>query len=213
MGHFDRKNYIITVFLKESCSDRRILEWQLEKDYTYTAKEVDKFFASLGQLYNPLAEKIVRFFIEYKDGCLRPDRWNTFEPIKHKYIASDFYNYVSYVSSPSQHLYFRKLRKYDCHIQNCDYGFWWFDNKPCRPTLSFEHLVEMRIYFSKQTNPSMTFMQEITDDMAKYFNTDYARIIDQEIASELPPLYEKDPGAIIYDIINKEGGVGSYFRK
>ena len=50
----------------------------------------------------------------------------------------------------------------------------------------------------------MDFMKQIVDDMAKYFGTDYAKIIDQEIASELPPLYEKDPKAVIYEVITKE---------
>lgn len=204
MGYFDRKNYIITVFLKESCSDSRILEWQIKKDYTYTTKEVKQFLASIDLPYNPVAEKIVRFFIEYNEGILYPDRWNTFEPVKQEFKVSDFYEYVSSISHPSGWMYFKKRKKYYCEIKNCDYGFWWFDGKACRPVVSFDYLLEMRIFFSKQTKPSMDFMQELTDAMAKYFNTDYARIIDQEIASDLPPLYEKDPGAIVYDIRNKE---------
>jgi hypothetical protein len=48
----------------------------------------------------------------------------------------------------------------------------------------------------------MDFMHKLADDMAKYFNTDYSKIIDQELASEMPPLYEKDPRAVIYDAVN-----------
>ena len=64
-------------------------------------------------------------------------------------------------------------------------------------------MVNIRISFSKQRKPKMEFMQQLTDDMAKYFNTDYAKIIDQEMASEMPPLYEKDPRAVIYDVLAK----------
>lgn len=46
-------------------------------------------------------------------------------------------------------------------------------------------------------------MQQLADDMAEYFNTDYAKIIDQEMASEMPPLYEKDSKAVIYDAVDK----------
>ena len=49
----------------------------------------------------------------------------------------------------------------------------------------------------------MEFVQQLADDMAEYFNTDYAKIIDQEMASEMPPLYEKDPKAVIYDAVDK----------
>ena len=58
-------------------------------------------------------------------------------------------------------------------------------------------------FFSKQRKPKMEFMQQLADDMAEYFNTDYAKIIDQEMALEMPPLYEKDPKAVIYDAVDK----------
>ena len=47
-------------------------------------------------------------------------------------------------------------------------------------------------------------MKQLADDMAEYFGTDYAKIIDQEIASQLPPLYEKDSRAVIYDVLVKQ---------
>ena len=97
-------------------------------------------------------------------------------------------------------MFLKKNKKYTCHITNWDYGFWWFDGKPCRPKVSFEYLVEIKILFSKQSKPKMEFMQQLANDMAEYFGTDYAKIIDQEIAAELPPLYEKDPKAVIYDV-------------
>lgn len=203
MGHFDRKNYIIFVKLRESCSDSRIIDWQLERDYTYTIEDVKIFESSIIPHYNPLAEKIMRFFIGYRDGIITPDNWNTFEPIKHNFTISEFNNYVGILSYPGGNLFLKKNKKYTCHISNWDYGFWWFDGKPCRPKVSFEYLVEIKILFSKQSKPKKEFMQQLTDDMAKYFNTDYAKIIDQEIASEMPPLYEKDPRAVIYDVVSK----------
>lgn len=203
MGHFDRKNYIISVKLRESCSDCRIIDWQLKRDYTYTIDDVKAFESSIIPHYSPLSEKILRFFIEYGSGIITPDKWNTFEPIKHDFVISEFNNYVGVLSYPSGNLFLKKSKKYTCYIANEDYGFWWFDGKPCRPKTSFEYLVEIKMLFSKQSKPKMEFMQQIADDMAEYFGTDYAKIIDQEIASELPPLYEKDPKAVIYDVVAK----------
>lgn len=204
MGHFDRKNYIISVKLRESCSDQRIIDWQLERDYSYATDEVKVFETSILPHYSPLAEKILCFLIEYESGTLSPNKWNTFEPIKHNFAISDLNKYVGILAFPGSNLFLKKDKKYTCHITNWDYGFWWFDGKPCRPKLSFEYLVEIKIFFSKQSKPKMDFMKQIVDDMAKYFGTDYAKIIDQEIASELPPLYEKDPKAVIYEVITKE---------
>lgn len=203
MGHFDRKNYIISVKLRESCSDSRIIDWQLERDYTYTIEDVKTFEYSTIPHHNPLSEKILHFFIEYGSGIIALDKWNTFEPIKHDFKLSEFNNYVGILSYPSGNLFLKKNKKYTCHITNEDYGFWWFDGKSCRPKVSLEYLVEIKILLSKQSKPKMEFMQQLTNDMAEYFCTDYARIIDQEIASKLPPLYEKDQKAVIYDVADK----------
>ena len=51
MGHFDRKNYIISVKLRESCSDQRIIDWQLERDYSYATDEVKVFEPSLNDIF------------------------------------------------------------------------------------------------------------------------------------------------------------------
>lgn len=203
MGQYDRKNFIISVKLRESCSDKRIIDWQLERDYSYTTDEVNAFETSIQPHYNLLAEKIVSFFIEYKSGSLSPTKWNTYEPIKHTFEISKLSKYVGILAYPGSNLFFKKEGKYSCHIENCDYGFWWFGGKPCRPKVSFEYLVEIRMFFSKQRKPKMEFMRLLADDMAEYFDTDYAKIIDQEIASEMPPLYEKDPRAVIYDAAAK----------
>lgn len=201
MGQYDRKNFIISVKLRESCSDKRIIDWQLERDYSYTPDEVNTFETSILPHYNLFAEKIVNFFIEYKSCSLSPNKWSTFEPIKHTFDISELSKYVGILAYPGSHLFFKKDGVCSCHIENCDYGFWWFGGKPCRPKVSFEYLVEIRIFFSKQRKPKMEFMQQLADDMAEYFDTDYAKIIDQEIASEMPPLYEKDPRAVIYDAV------------
>lgn len=203
MGQYDRKNYIISVKLRESCSDKRIIDWQLERNYLYTNAEVTAFENSILPHYNTLAEKIVRFFIEYETGAMAPNKWNTFEPIKQDFTISDINKYIGVLAFPGGNLFLKRDKKYTCHIENWDYGFWWLDGKPCRPQVSFEFLVEIRIFFSKQSKPKMEFMQQLADDMAEYFGTDYAKIIDQEMASQMSPFYERDPRAVIYDAITK----------
>ena len=67
MGQYDRKNFIISVKLRESCSDKRIIDWQLERDYSYTPDEVNTFETSILPHYNLFAEKILdKFLKKYK---------------------------------------------------------------------------------------------------------------------------------------------------
>lgn len=203
MGHWDRKNYIISVKLRESCSDKRIINWQISKDYTYSIEEVTAYEKTISPIYNSLSEQIIKFFVDYNWGILLPDKWNKHEPIKNRFDLSEINNYISILSYPDGVLYLKKDRKFTCEISNNDYGFWWFGGKPCRPKIVFDYLVEIKFLFSKQSKPKMDFLQQLTNDLAAYFGTDYAKIIDQEIASALPPLYERDPAAVIYDINGK----------
>lgn len=207
MGHWDKKNFRISVKLRESCSDQRILDWQKEKDYNYTSKEVRAFRNTLSRIYHPVAEKIIRFLVEYKSGILLPDRWDYGEPLKHDFIPSDIDKYIEILSYPSGWLVLNKRRKYYCYIKNGDFGFWWEDDKPLRPKVEPECLVRLDIYFSKQSKPKMEFMQQLTDDMAEYLGTDYAKIIDQELTRPPLHLYEEDPQAVIYDAASKKKSI------
>lgn len=204
MGQYDRKNYILKVGIRECCTDQRYIDFMTEKDFNYTIEEVSDFIKSTIPQHNPLAERIVRYFIDYKGGELVPDKFDRSEPMKISFEINNITEPVAILSFAGGQLYISKKRCYSAVIENESYNFVWEDKKSFKPNRPLpEYMVNIKIFFSKQRKPKMEFMQQLADDMAAYFDTDYAKIIDQEIASEMPPLYEKDPKAVIYDAVDK----------
>lgn len=201
MGHYDRKNYIIEIGIRECCADQRYIDFMIETDYIYSLKEVDEFIKNNTPQHHPLAEKIIRFFINYDDGIIQPDRYDTAEPVKLQFNKDDIVDPVSKLSFAGGHLFLKKKRRYSAEIINESHAFFWFDGKSVKPKRILpEYMTKIRIFFSKQSKVKMEFMQKLTNDIAEYFGTDNAKIIDQEIASDLPPLYEEDERAVIYTI-------------
>ena len=173
----------------------------IETDYNYTIKEVDEFIKNNYPQYHPLAEKIVRFFVNYGDGIMLPDRYNMAEPVKLQFNKDDIVDPVSFLSFAGGHLFLKKKRRYSAEIINESHTFFWFGGKSVKPKRILpEYMTKIRIFFSKQSKIKLEFMQKLTNDIADFFGTDNAKIIDQEIASDLPPLYEKDERAIVYTI-------------
>ena len=63
MGQFDHKNYVLNVKVKENLTDTRAVERM--KVWDFTLKEWDAFEKAISPFYNPYAERIIRFFVEY----------------------------------------------------------------------------------------------------------------------------------------------------
>lgn len=201
MGHWDRRNYILEVGIRESCTDQRYVDYMIEKDFNYSIDEVSAFIKSTKPQYHPLAEKIVLFFADYKNGRLLPDKYGEAEPVKLSFNKDNICDPIALLSFTGGNLFIKKSRCYEAKISNESYNFVWENRRSFKPKRKLpEYMVNIRILFSKQSKPKMEFMQQLANDMAEYFGTDYAKIIDQEIAAELPPLYEKDPKAVIYDV-------------
>ena len=201
MGNYDRKNYIIEIGIRECCADQRYIDYMIETDYNYSLEEVGEFIKNNYPQHHPLAEKIVRFFINYDNGIMQPDRYDMAEPEKLQFNKDDIVDPVSMLSFAGGHLFLKKKRRYSAHIINESHTFFWLDDKSVKPKRILpKYMTKIRIFFSKQSKVKLEFMQKLTIDIAEYFGTDNAKIIDQEIASNLPPLYEKDERAVIYDI-------------
>lgn len=204
MGHWDRKNYIIKVGIRDCCTDYRYIEFMQKRNYIYTIEEVGDFIRSTIPQYNPLAEKIVCFFITYNGGKLLPHKYGKSEPINLTFDKDYIVDPVAILSFTGGTLFLKRNRCYNAVIENESYNFVWENKRSFKPKRELpEYMVNIRILFSKQSKPKMDFLRQLTNDLATYFGTDYAKIIDQEIASTLPPLFEKDPAAVIYDINEK----------
>ena len=63
MGHFDLKNYVLNVKVKENLTDTRAVERM--KAWNFTLKEWQAYIKAIAPFYNKYAERIIRFFVEY----------------------------------------------------------------------------------------------------------------------------------------------------
>ena len=203
MGNYDRKNFMLKIGIRECCTDTRYIDYMTKKNFNYSIEEVSEFIESTTPQYHPLAEKIIRFFTDYKNGILLPDKYDNGEPLKMPFNKEDLTEVISILSYTGGRLFLMRKRSYSAEIQNESYRFIWENKKSFKPQRALpEYMVIIRIFFSKQRKPKMEFMKQLTDDMAEYFNTSYAVIIDQEAAEEMPPLYEDDPRAVVYNVLD-----------
>lgn len=200
MGHWDTKNYTIYINIKKAdIVDPRIIEYQLQKDYTYTRKEVDEFFDSFnGKFHAPYAEQLLKYLFDYKNGILVPNKWGLWEPIKNNYDASQFNELISHLSLPDNMLFLKKSRKFDIEIENSGYGFYWLGDKPCRKTFEPKYMVKLTIGISKQSNPDLEFWKQFMDDFSEHFKAYRAEMYDMEYDGLYNLRFFNNPEALVY---------------
>lgn len=200
MGQWDEKNFELEILVKENLTDPRVVEFV--KGWNFTIKKTDAFFAPIRDtLYNPTAEKIVRFFGDYKDGMLLPDKYDTREPLKEQFDPNRISDIVRIISFSGSEVYLKKKRKYDATITNDFYGLV-YDEKgnvmPPKRVLG-DYGGKVNFSFSKQSKPDMDFLKQLLRDFAEYIGSDAACIWDMET------------GEVIYDLFHSENN-GMYWR-
>ena len=183
MGHFDLKNYVLNVKVKENLTDTRAVERM--KVWDFTLKEWDAFEKAISPFYNPYAERIIRFFVEYDKVDLCPDLYGLWEPLKEIFNKEDIRELSYRLAFPAATLFFKKRRRFDVVVYNLNYGLI-FDpqNKymviPSKKKIG-EYLGDIRIFIAQNTKKfSFEQMQMIVDDMCEYLGTDYGVILNQE---------------------------------
>lgn len=189
----DQKNFCLKVLIKENLTDSRIVNFM--EGWNFTKKDKYAFMASIGNaLYNPTAEKIIRFFVDYKDGMLIPDKYDAYEPIKEQFNPNDISEIVRWISHCGGSVYLKKKRKYNAEIENDFYAFI-YDEKgnviPPKRSLG-EYLGMVTFWFTKQSKPDMSFLKQLLQDFAEYIYSDAACIYDQETFEVLYDLYHPE---------------------
>ena len=108
MGNYDSKNFIIKIGIRECCADQRYLDFMNKTNYNYTIEEVGAFIKNNYPQYHPLAEKIVRFFIDYDNGIMLPDKYSEAEPIRLDFNKDDIVEPVANLSYLRGFLFLKK---------------------------------------------------------------------------------------------------------
>ena len=181
MGQWDYKNWLVKVELKEDLTDPQFYEY-LSTHKQFTLKEYRKFEKSLIRpLHNDKAEKIIRFFLDYHNGELYPDRYNYFEPVNKVFTEDMLSDFIDCLCQPAGGVYLKKLRKYEVDIENKQFAICFTDNIYAPPTVSPpENLTLITMWFDKKKVKDCSTLFGLADDMVAALGAVKGAVIDQE---------------------------------
>lgn len=177
MGIYELKEISLQIGVKENITDSRYLEFIKKHNWGFTKKEIAGFIASVfGTEYTPMADKIITFICEYKDGALIPDKWGLWEPLKYVFDVSEKNKYISKIAFPASELYMLKRCRFDITITNCYWSL--IPGKPSG-TLPL-YLTEITLWFRKKKNLDYDFLKTLLQDFCDYLGTDQGIMFDAE---------------------------------
>lgn len=203
MGNFDYKNICLQIKIKENLTDHQFLDFM--QNWDFTKDDYMRFYESVkGNIFNPISKKIIDFFINYKEGALKPDRCGTYDPLKHTFKSDNVYEYQSWLSFPAGCLILKKNRFYTAEIKNRYWGLSWSGKEPLvtKPQRKLPlYLGKITFWFPKKKQTDIFFYETLVVELCKYLDTDYGIIFDQEddrILFDL--LHPQNVGTIIKNV-------------
>lgn len=140
----------ISIFIKEDFTDRSIIDFL--SDQSLSISDYSNFLLSR-ELYNNLAENIIKFICVYDNGFLKPDRCNASEPINKLFDEHKLRDPISWLSQPGGALFFKQIKdaRIDGVIENHKFAPFWEHGKRMKPTAA-EPLFkgEIVLFFSEK---------------------------------------------------------------
>lgn len=177
---YDGNSYILEVKLRDNVSDRRFDTIRQERP---SIKEFKAFLKKLSEnhaIYSERAEELIHFFVEYKGGIIKPDRYNGFEPVNKVFDENNLQDPISFLAFPSGCVYLKKKRVVDVEIENKTAGFVWSDGELIeRKTPLPEYLTIITVYFPKKKNTDIDFIIQMMKDIKETFNADNGKVYYQ----------------------------------
>lgn len=170
------KNKYITIKInsKLSLSDINELDYRNKR-----LKKIDYFkYSDFDKIYNLNSEKIVKFFIEYKNGLIIPDRCDVAEPIRDKFIPDKYQTQIKWLSQLGSALYLKKTKglSYECFIENKHLMMIWDEKGDMKiPVISDpEYLCEFKLFINYNVlkNIGTEIIIELYNDLIKLFDSD-----------------------------------------
>lgn len=188
MGNWDYKNWLIELKLRDNLTDTRMLEF-IGIDRHFSFKEYKQFEASLAMpLHTEKAEQIVRFFLEYHNGELMPDRYGGWEPVRTPFSKEVLPKAINFACWPGGSLYLKKLRRYCAEIQNEEFALVFSKGQYIVPVgKPEEYKTKITMYFSKTIVKDGSSLFRLADDMFSGLGASKGCVIDQE---DLHVIYE-----------------------
>ena len=181
MGQWDYKNWLIKVELKEDLTDPQIVDY-LSKHAVFSLKEYLSFKSTLVRpLHTGKAEQIVRFFLEYHNGELYPDRYNCFEPVRKVFSEDILPSVIEHLCWAGGCLYLKKLRKFDVDIENQRFAVCFTDglHTPSKG-IPPENKTLITMYYDKKKVKDCSTLYGLANDMVAALGAVKGAVIDQE---------------------------------
>ena len=180
MGQYDRNNYIIEVKLKDNVSDRRFDAIKCMKPSIKEFKLLQSKLLSDYPTYSKKAEELIKFFVEYRNGSIKPDRFNGWEPVNKLFDENHLEKPISMLAFPGGEVYLKKLRCVDVIIRNETFAFVWIDGEYMEPKVSLpEYLTTITVFFPKKKNTDLDFIIQLMKDIKEAFGADNGKVYYQ----------------------------------
>ena len=174
---YDGNSYIIEVKLRDNVSDARFDTIRQLKPNIQMYKAFEKKLISDHPVYNDKAEEIIRFFINYRSGIIKPDRYNYFEPINKVFDENNLIIPISMLASPGGGVYLKKTKIAEVYIDNKTYSFVWVDKEYLPPKRDLpEYITVITVFFPKRKNTDIKFIVQLMNDIKETFGADNGRV-------------------------------------
>lgn len=172
--------YYIEVKLRDDVSDRRFDAIRPKKPTIKEYKAFERKLVSEHPVYSEKAEEIIRFFVDYQGGAIKPDRYNYFEPVNKVFDENNLEDPISCLAFPSGRLYLKQLRGTLIMIDNETHTFVWEDGVYKVPVRILpEYLTTITIFIKLKKNMDMEFYIQLMRDIKKAFGADNGKICYQ----------------------------------
>ena len=178
MGQYDNNNFIIEVKLRDNVSDTR---WEpLFKMRPSVSFFKNYYKKNIVISYSAGAERIIRFLIDYKGGILKPDKFNSFEPINKRFDENDISHSIGMLASPGGCLYLKKTGIAEIEIENKTFSLLWVDGVYSEPIAPLpDYLTIITIFFPKKKNTDIGFIIQLMKDIKSFFKADNGKVFYQ----------------------------------
>jgi len=174
----NKREILFKALTKEDFTDKRIISFR-EQQNNYSLKEYRDFINSIA-IENEFSKRIINFLASYQEGCLRPTKCDTYEPLKESFNPNDITKPVEWLSQPGSAFYFKRdITRFKCDgvIENHRFAPVWKDTKATillKPLIPEPQVLgEIRIWFNKNDlikhNKDNQFFKEILDEIDKIF--------------------------------------------
>lgn len=175
MSVYNSKEIYLKIRVKDNISDPRYIEFM--KNWNFTQEDAIKFDSNTyGSCHSSVADKIITFIFEYKNGILHPDKCGTYEPLKHLFNVSYKKKYINWIAYPRGEMFMLKRRIFDIAIRN----YYWAPT-PGKPTgILPEYLCVITLWFRKRKKLDHDFLKNLLRDFCNCLGTDQGIMFDAE---------------------------------